>query len=194
MRKMIIIIFLLVTAGQVTAQADKDSAELVKRLDIFMQYNNQMDFDKVMDYVYPKVFTIAPRKEVQASMEEAFSNEELGIKMDSLKIERVYPLFSEGKNKYARVTYSMLILMTPKTDDDDSTGINSFLDIMQGQYGKENVRLDITGKTILISQKVDMAAIRDDLSPEWTFLNIVREDPTMEMLLSKNLIERFYKD
>ena len=194
MKKLLILSCLLVLGKRGMAQADKDSTALAKRLDIFMEYNSKMDFEKIMDCIYPKLFTLAPKADIQASMEEAFTNENLSVKMDSLKVVKVYPLFNEGKNKYARVTYSMLMLMTPKINEGDSINISSFLEMMQRRYGNENERLDKTGKTVIIFQKVDMASILDNLSPEWTFLNINKEDPAMEMLLSKELLTRFYKN
>ena len=127
-------------------------------------------------------------------MEETFNDEELGMKMDSLKVVKIYPLFSEGSNKYARVTYSMTLLMTPKITEGDSIDIYMYLNIMQGQYGKENVRLDSTEKTLKIFQELDMAAIKDEISTEWTFLNIAKDDASMEMILSKELLARFYSN
>jgi hypothetical protein len=151
-----------------------------------------MDFDKMIGFLYPKIFTLAPMEEVRSSLEEAFTNEEMTIKMDSLKIVKIFPIFSIDTNKYAKITYSMIIRMTYKETGKDSSGMQSILEAVQSQYGKENAWLDPKGKSLMIFQKVDMAAIIDDLSPEWTFINLDENDPSLEMLLSKDLLNRFY--
>jgi hypothetical protein len=172
------------------SQYAKDSTEMISRLEIFIKNNRLMDFDKVLDYTYPKLFSIAPREQIKEAMENAFNNEELGISLDSIKIVRIYPVFAISQNRYAKLTYSMMINMQPKGED--STDINMMLELMQTQYGEENVTVDKTGNGINIFQEVDMAAIKDELSPEWTFVNLKKEDPLMEMLFEKDLIARFY--
>lgn len=191
MKSIFVIIFFLLFSVQGKSQYAKDSTEMISRLEIFMQNNRLMDFDKVLDYTYPKLFTIAPRDQIKEAMESAFNNEEVGIKMDSLRIVEVYPLFTVEKGTYSKITYSMLLNMSPKGEE-DSTGINGFLEAMQSQFGEKNVWIDKTGNGINIFQEVDMAAIKDDLSPEWTFVNLKKEDPLMEMLFEKDLIARFY--
>ncbi len=163
---------------------------MIARLEAVMQHNRDMDFDKVLDFTYPKLFTIANRDEVKESMEDVFNSEEMAIAMDSLKVVKIYPIFADNQHRYAKVTYSMVINMQPKGED--SLDINRFLELIQQQFGEENVTIDKTGNGINIFQEVDMAAVKDDLSPEWTFVNLKKEDPFMEMLFEKDLIARFY--
>ena len=171
------------------SQFSKDSMELINRLEIFLQYNRELNFDKVMDYVYPKIFTIAPREKIKEAMEAAFQSDELVIKMDSLQIQKVYPLFAVDKNKYAKINYSMQMLMTPAKVE-DSLDMNMLLTIMQGQYGKENVRIDEKTNTLIVNQILSMAAIKDEHSKEWTFVNMKKDDPLMGMLLEKPILDK----
>jgi hypothetical protein len=186
------VICFLTLSIQGKTQYAKDSAEMATRLEIFMQNNRLMDIDKVLDYTYPKLFTIAPREQVKEAMENAFNSEELIIKLDSLKIVKIHPVFAVNQNRYAKITYSMIINMQLKGEGKDSADIKMFLEIMQTQYGEKNVTIDKSGNGINIFQEVDMAAIKDDLSPEWTFANLKKDDPLMDMLFEKDLIARFY--
>jgi hypothetical protein len=190
MRTVFFIICFLAFSTQGKSQYAKDSAEMITRLETFMQHNRLMDFDKVLDYTYPKLFTIAPREQVKEAMENAFNNEEIAITLDSIKVVKIYPIFAASQHRYAKLTYSMIINMRP--NGEDSTDITMFLELMQTQFGEKNVTIDKTGNGINIFQEVDMAAIKDDLSPEWTFVNLKKEDPLMEMLFEKDLIARFY--
>ena len=191
MKKYIFLFCLLLTVTRGFSQFAKDSADLINRLEIFMQYNRNANFEKVMDYIYPKLFTIAPKEQIQEAMESVFNSDELTIKMDSLKTEKVYPLFASGNNRYAKINYSLIMLMSPKQQD-DSTDLGMLVPMMQTQFGDENVRFDKKTKTLTIYQKVDMAAIKDELSPEWTFFNLKKGDPMMDLLLDKELLSKFY--
>jgi hypothetical protein len=190
MKTVFIIISFFAFAVQGKTQYTKDSTEMATRLETFMQNNRLMDIDKVLDYTYPKLFTIAPREQVKEAMENAFTNDELIISLDSIKVVKIYPVFSVNENRYAKITYSMIINMQPKGKD--STTFDTYLEVMQSQYGEENVSIDKTGKGINIFQQVDMVAIKDELSPEWTFVNLKKDDPLMDMLFEKDLIARFY--
>jgi hypothetical protein len=190
MKTFFFIICFLAFSAVGKSQYAKDSAEMITRLETFMQHNRLMDFDKVLDFTYPKLFTIAPREQVKEAMENVFNSEEIAIGMDSLKVVKIYPIFAADQHRYAKVTYSMIINMRPKGED--STDINTFLELMQTQFGEKNVTIDKNGDGINIFQEVDMAAIKDDLSPQWTFVNLKKEDPLMEMLFEKDLIARFY--
>jgi hypothetical protein len=192
MKKLVFICCLLISSASVFAQFEKDSSELINRLGIYFKHNEAMDFDKMIDFLYPKIFTLSSKEEVKSSLEEAFTNDEMSIKMDSLKIVKVFPIFSIDTNKYAKITYSMIISMTYKETAKDSSGMKPILEAVQGQYGKENAWLDAKGKTLMIFQKVDMAAIIDDLSPAWTFINLDKNDPSLEIFLSKDILDRFY--
>ena len=189
MKKIIFLLFLISIIVKGYPQFSGDSTELVKRLETFMQHNRDLDFDKLMNYVYPQVFTLASRDQMIQAMEAAFKNPELAMKMDSLRIERIYPVFAIGNSRYAKVLYSMRILMTPGQVG-DSVDINGFLALMQEQFGKENVRLHENLKTLIIKQQLAMAAIKDDSSKEWTFLNMKDGDPIMEKLLEKSVLDK----
>jgi hypothetical protein len=191
MKKYIFLFCSVLVAASGYSQFAKDSADLIRRLETFMQYNRDLNFDKVMDYTYPKLFTIATKEQIKEVMESAFNSDELNIKMDSIKTEKVYPLFASGNNRYAKISYSMLLLMSPKPEN-DSTNMNILIPAMKGQFGDDNVRFNEKTNTLIIYQKVDMAAIKDDISLEWTFMNLKKDDPIMELLLDKKMLSKFY--
>ena len=189
MKKSFFLFFSILITFNGFSQFSKDSIELINRLQIFMQYNRELNFDKVMDYVYPKLFTIAPREKIKEAMEAAFQSDELVIKMDSIQIQKVYSVFAVDNNKYSKINYSMQILMKP-VKIEDSLDMNMLLTIMQGQYGKENVRINEKTNTLIVHQNLSMAAIKDKHSKEWTFINMKKEDPLMGMLLEKPILDK----
>ena len=55
-------------------------AALTARLNSFIKANDELNFDKILDFTYPKVFTIAPREKMKEALEEGFNSEEIKMK------------------------------------------------------------------------------------------------------------------
>jgi hypothetical protein len=205
---------ILCACGSKKKGAENATGEtLEQRLDGFLKANQSLDFEKIMDYTYPKVFKFSSRDQVMRELKDGFSSEVLDISMDSLKVIRIHPVFTMDGGEYAKVEYSMLMLMDVKGDDDETTTPADTLDktdhainndaypapqttlmvtLLEGQYGKGNVSADPKTGIIKIRMISDMAAIKDDLSKDWSFINLKSDDPKLlNMLLSKELQEKF---
>ena len=84
MKKYLIALAALICFHTVFAQKDP---QLVKRLNALMQATQDLDFEKIMDYTYPKVFTIAPKKKMPEALKNGLSTDEMIVRFDSLKID-----------------------------------------------------------------------------------------------------------
>jgi hypothetical protein len=174
-------------------QAQQDTA-LHTRLAAFMQVNEAMDMEKVMDYTYPKLFTLVPREQMIEVMHATFENEEMTIKLDSLKIDSIYPEFTLPEGRFAKVTYSMKMIMQMKKAADDTLTAEEFderneevASYMRMQYGEDKVYYNKETNSVVLYIQSPMLAIKDEHSPQWTFINLKDEDPMMDMLLSKDV-------
>jgi hypothetical protein len=173
----------------------KDEA-LVKRLDEVLQYTGNMEIEKVLDYTYPKLFTLVPREQMSEIMKTSFEGEEFSTTLDSLKIDTLYPVFKIRDTSYAKVIHTMLMRMKYK-ESPDSVNLEEkkmMVGLMESQYGKGNVRYDATTNTLIILIHSDMLAIRYPPEEQWYFVNY-DEDNTMflDMLVSKDVQEKFKK-
>jgi hypothetical protein len=176
------LLVLLLVITQV-AQAQKDEA-LEKRLKEFLAFNETMQIDKVLDYTYPKLFTIAPKAQMLEAMQNAFDNEEMKITMDTLKVQIIYPVFTLGSGSYAKIDYSLIMTMHFK---DTTTNTAELVDAMKSQF------TDAVAKpngVLVIKQLTAMVAIKDDISKEWTFVNLKENDSLTGRLLSKELLAK----
>ena len=186
-------------------------ATLETRLSEYMKLNDEMNLDKIMDYIYPKLFTIASREELLKAMKDGFNNDDVKIEIDSMKVEKIHPVFEMNNGSYAKVDYSMIMVMdfkrtddrdvtenpeqkdansdgeteSPK-DDDDQTDF--MVKIMSEKFGKENVSLD--GKRIKIRVSSPMVAVKDKYAREWSFVNLNKEDGSIEKIFSKELLDK----
>ncbi len=153
-----------------------------------------MDFEKVMDYTYPKLFTLAPREQLVKVMKDAFSSEEVKIELDSMRVDTVFAVFKIGDGSYAKVRYSMNMLMTLKNDKDsaaaDDSGVDYVLLSIAEKYGSENVSKDLKTGVIKIRNTSDMVAVKDEYAKEWSFVNLNKEDPMINKLFSKEVLDK----
>lgn len=190
MKKLFIVLFVFCFSLHSNSQED---STLRARLSAFMNANDLMDFEKVMDYTYPKLFTLVPREQMIEVMNSSFDNEEISIKIDSLKIDSIYPVFTNAEGHFAKVDYSMLMLMKLKAGE-DSTKEKEKNDVviaaLKDQYGEEKVIFNEATGNIHIYVSTAMVAIRDQYAKEWCFINFKKDDPMTEALLSKDVIDK----
>lgn len=176
-------------ATGVFAQQD---TSLVKRLNATLQFTKQMELEKVMDLTYPKLFGLASREQMLDALKRTFENDEFKTELDSLKIDTIFPVFTIEKGSYTKVKHTMLMRMLYKEPFDTSgTGIGMMIGLMEARFGKGNVRFDHAKNSLNIRMHVAMIAIKDDVSPQWTFVNFDESNPLMlDMLFSKEVLAK----
>ena len=180
----------LVLTFSLTAQGD---TEMKSRLDIFMNFNRTLNFEKMMDYIYPKVFTIAPREQLVEIFKSTFAgNDEMTVEMDSLKHGTISPLISVDKGSYHLIDYSMLIRMKIKKEPGEHNGTANaaMLEGLKSHYGEKNVRYDQSSGKYVVTVNTSMVAVKNELSPNWTFLNFEPEHPLAAQLLDEAVISK----
>jgi hypothetical protein len=189
MKKLFIGFFLLATWGSAISQSYPD---LKKRLNEFMNFNREMNFEKVLDYSYPKLFTLSPRKDLLAFFDKMYNSDEFSIKLDSMKIDSIFPVFKSGEGLYAKVRYSMLMRMNFKSDSlligNGDGGENKIVTAMKSQFGEDKVKSDRENKALDINVVSDMVAAKDRYAKEWCFVNFKEDDKITDALFTKELI------
>ncbi len=133
--------------------------------------------EKMMDYIYPKLFTIVSRDQVQATMKHLFfEDKDLKVGFDSLQIEKIFPIFEMDSARYAKVTYTMVTTLeysalrdsiankhipvetgkinhTITTDRYPAPQLTLMQTLLAREYGTENVTADPTTGIIKIRSK-----------------------------------------
>lgn len=163
-------------------------SSLEQRLGEYMKLNEALNLDKLMDYIYPQVFTIAPRESLLEAMKNAFQSEEMEISIENMKAEKIHSSFEMEGGDYAKIIYSMD--MTMKGNNGEESWNEAMISNMEQAYGKENVSLDEASGALRIHQQAEMVAIKDKHSPEWTFVSLKKDDPIVQKLFSKELLDK----
>ena len=168
------------------AQADK---ELKIRIDSMMQLTQAGDLERILDFTYPKLFTIAPREKIAEAMRNAFDSEDYSSSLDSVVVLKINPVFDLQGGQFALVKHSMVMRMKFKKPINDEQA-DSMLDDMEENFGENNVRFDKKNNTIVIFLLSNMLAIKDSYARNWTFTNYNEDDETTPLLFSKELVEK----
>ena len=175
----------------IIANAQQDTS-LVKRVNEMLKFTQLKDFEKVMDYTYPKLFTVAPREVLITTMNNAFETGEFTIELDSVKVHTIFPVFVIDDTSYVKVKHTMLMKMKYKKpyDSTDKNSKESMVSLMEQRFGKGKVRFDPIANSLNIFMVPDMIGIKDK-SSKWTFANLNEDNPEMlGMLFSKKVLDK----
>ncbi|HTL06717.1 MAG TPA: hypothetical protein VL307_00625 [Chitinophagaceae bacterium] len=166
---------------------------LQQRLTAFMQANQRLDFDTVIAYTYPRLFTQVTRDEVLESLQNGFNNEQFVIRLDSLTTDSIFPVFTVQGGQYAKVKYSMKMVMHFKNKLVDTTrqqaDSEALLASFKTLYGTEKVQLQTDGD-ISLHLTSFMLAARDRYAKEWCFIDLKSGDAGINQLLPKEVLDK----
>jgi hypothetical protein len=187
--KIILLLTLIAASGSVQAQSD---TSLINRLNAMLKYTQVKDLEKVMDYTYPKLFTIAPKDQLIQAMREAYETDDYIIELDSVAVKTIFPIFKINDTSYVKVNHTMLMKMKYKdpydTANRESTGL--MITLMEATYGKGNVRFDPAANSLNIFMVPDIVGIKPKTGL-WTFANLDEDNPAMfDMLFSKQVQDK----
>ena len=175
----------------IIGNAQQDTS-LVNRVTEMLKLTQLKDLEKVMDYTYPKLFTIAPREALITVMKNAYETDEFTIELDSVKILTIFPVFVITDTSYVKIKHTMLMKMKYKepydTADKDSKEL--VVSLMEQKFGKGSVRFDPVANSLNIFMTPDMVGIKTKTS-KWTFANLNEDNPEMlNMLFSKKVLDK----
>lgn len=192
-------------AGKKKATTD-DELALRQRLLEFFIASDEMDIDKMVGYHYPGIFDITPREKLLELMNGLYKDPAMPFEIDSVVTDSIYPIFSVDKGKYARIRYTMLL--TTRSDElkdpdkrvvdpnyeritdaplSQATNIKTTL---EATYGQGNILIDgITGSLKIRATHI-LLAIKDKISPKWTFLTFEKNNPDIEKLFSQQVLDK----
>ncbi len=187
MKRFLLSVLVLITSTTVT-HAQQDTA-LSRRLQEILGYTQLSEIDKILDYTYPKIFTLATRDQMKEQLLAALDNEEFTATLDSIRVKTIFPVFSSGKGRYAKISNIMIMRMKFKSAP-DSTNEELFTQLMGMQFGKENIRFSRAEGVLHVNMLSYLVAIKDEFANEWSFVNYDEESSIVPMLFSKEVVEK----
>lgn len=184
--KIILVAVSFLVSGSIHGQAD---TSLINRLNAILKFTQTKDIQKVMDYTFPKLFTIVSREVLLQTMEDTYETDEYSIELDSIAIQTIYPTFNINDTSYVKVKHTMLMKRKYKEpyDTADKESINFLVNLMEEKFGKGNVRFDIKANSLNIFMVPDIVGVKPK-NGLWTFANLDEDNPAMfDMLFGKQV-------
>ncbi len=175
----------------VFGKAQEDTS-LVNRVNQMLKLTQVKDLEKVMDFTYPKLFTVAPKEALIEVMKNTYETDEYIIELDSVNVVTIFPVFKINDTSYVKIKHTMLMKMKYKepydTADKESKGF--MVSLMQQRFGEGNVRFDPIANSLNIFMIPAMVGIKTK-STNWTFVNLNEDNPAMlNTLFSKQVLNK----
>lgn len=185
------LLVLVLSLGGQLAFAQEDST-IRSRLDAFLAFTESMDVDQALDITYPRIFALVSREDMKKELNKSMNSEEVTVRLDSFRVDTIFPVFQLDSGHYAKIFYRMnmhmkLIKADEEMDEEDN---KMMVRIFEFQFGEGNVSYNKEKKEYLIRHRAALLAIRDDISPQWTFLNLETNSPLSGILFSEKLLEK----
>lgn len=181
----------LIIAFYTTGFAQTDP-KLVERMNIMMKATEVPDYNTILDYTYPKIFSIVPREKMLEVLQMTFENKQFTVSLDSVIADTIYPVFTIGDASYAKIIHSQVMRMKFKEqlDSTNKTKFSATTNALKEQFGEDKVRFDTASNTINIRMRPDMIAIKDSFASEWSFINLKEDSPVTPMIFSEEVLEK----
>lgn len=183
MKSVFTLLFTLLFTFSGISQSHKD--EITKHADTYYDYLTEQNFDGVLDYMYPKVFDMAPKEQMKAGMQQMFNSPDMKIEFVSNEVTHVSKEKEVEGITYAVVFFNSKMKMTflSETDkpEEEQKGFLEFMKAtMDSQFGAENVTSNPKTMSLVINLDANMFAIMDPAYKEWKFIG---NDDAMKSLV-----------
>lgn len=193
--KIYVLILSLVLTFNAFGQTSKDNIQTT--FEYYLELNDGLRFNELMDYIVEDLFKIAPREELVKIFESMFHDPSIDIIMKPSKIIQINEVEKFGDQYYATLTYhgTFSIKMNevdemPKKDRNEL--INTFFKGMQDAYGKENVSVDKKTGYVTVSKSNVVCCVSKNGLNDWKFVSIEKQQMSLlQKFLPKEILDRY---
>ena len=189
MKKINLILFLTVLAF--LNSYSQEELVLRNRIDALLKLTEEKNYEKILDYTYPKLFTIATKEQLIEALQSSLESDEFSIKIDSLKIDTIFPSFRVKTESFAKIRHSLRMQMKfkePVTDSTDADERRSMANQMEKEMGTGNVSYDPATDALIIRIMAVIVAIKDDKDNIWYFVSLDEDNQVIiDRLFSKEV-------
>ena len=155
------------TNAKQATQTDEIS-QLHKRLDAYFVASNSLQTDAMLDMLYYKVFTVAPRDTLKKQIDQAF-NSPMVPKILSSTYGKNIQIKNYSNGQYAHITWDAEMEMSTTTTDPKKEDF--LLNMMTAMMKNTTITLDKKQhKLHLSAKKQPMLAIKEN-GRKWEFLD-----------------------
>ena len=191
MKKLVVLFCIALTCLSTLAQHD---TSLQRRLDEYLLANKQLNFEKLMNYIHPKLFEIAPRDQMVELFKSLFDNPQMTISMDSMSVTGISKSFSFKGAEYKKVDYylRMSLRFKDSTVLTDQDKVSEIEERVKTSMNAENVKYIPVDNSLAIDAKKIMFAIKDNPHTHWMFVGYEpQQREMMKTLVPEEVLTNF---
>ena len=185
-------------SAQSLSPTDKET--ITTRLNAYFELTKANDYSGMMDYIYPKVFTIASREQ----MIQVFNGlEAMGVSMtvNDIVLNTTEPLYESADSKYALINYKADIDLRLLTAEMQSAEVvDALTATFKVQYNTKDITYDEESKTLKLKGNKYVVGVKDPAydAENWYFLEYDSGNAAVSQMLLGNdvfdvLIEKLGK-
>jgi hypothetical protein len=186
MLRSVILMLSILCAGNVHAQAYKDSVRQQ-----FLRYTDLLikkDFSRSMDYMNTDFLKIFPKEQLVLLMEKTYNNPQLSFSIENPTILSIADNRLIGSRNYVKLQYSNYLKLHFASHPEKKLDTAATKKALETQFGQANVKYD--GKTNTYRILVIKNAIADSKDKQrWTFVVVEdKQKPILEKFIPKELL------
>lgn len=181
-------------ALSLTAHAQQTEGDAIRQsMATYLDHARNQRIDGLLDELYPGIYAILPRDQMQAYFQRFFTDEEVRFRFESMDISSISPVFKKNDRAFARINYHLVMSMQYRGADKDDSVVDMLRQNVVSEYGADHVRYDKATSTFQIDADKIMLAIRDDQQSGWKVMDYDKTlAPFLEQMdIPTEVIEHF---
>jgi hypothetical protein len=186
-------ILFLVALCSLSTLGQRDTS-LQRRLGEYFVANKQLDFEKLMNYIYPKLFEIVPREQMIELFKSIFGNPQMTVSMDSMSVTGISESFNFKGAEYKKVDYyvGMSLQFKDSTVLKDQDKLADIQERVKTSMSAENIKYVAENNSLAIDLKKIMFAVKDNPRTQWMFVGYEpQERDMMKTLVPQEVLTNF---
>jgi hypothetical protein len=190
-KKLPILLFVALCSLSTLAQRD---TSLQRRLDEYLVANKQLDFEKLMNYIHPKLFEIVPREQMIELFKSIFDNPQMMISMDTMSVTGISRSFNFKGAEYKKVDYylGMSVRFKDSTVLKDQDKLAEIQERVKTAMSAENIKYIAENNSLAIDTKKIMFAVKDNPRTQWMFVGYEpQQREMMKTLVPEEVLTNF---
>src|SRR5436190_11663862 len=191
LKKFPLLLFIALTSLSSLAQRD---TSLQRRLDEYLAANKQLNFEKLMTYIHPKLFEIVPKAEMIELFKSIFDNPQMTISMDSMFVAGISKSFNFKGAEYKQVDYYLGMSLRFKDTSvlKEKDKVSEIEERVKTAMGAQNVKYIAEDNRLAIDTRKIMFAIKDNPRTQWMFVGYEPQQmDMMKMLIPTEVLTNF---
>jgi hypothetical protein len=162
--------------------------EIRKTLNTYLSFTKTKEYDKILDYVHPKLFDVVSREAILQQFEAMESDESMKITFGEALIKDISDLVRVGPRYFSLVFYQFEMTMTFQ----DKAMAPVMKDAFVSTFGEDNVKLDEEKGAIEVMTHKSLFAIEE---PDLNGWKVIENNPEqrfiLESILPTDVIEHY---